>query len=71
MGSQIFEATGKLFENDFATESVPEPIQDNKEYKREIVWKNVFYLCYFHVAAVYGLYLLITSASIYTSLFGK
>lgn len=66
--SIAIEATGKLFEDDKATEGTPEPLNENGQYKREIVWRNVIYIIYFHAAAVYGTYLLM-SASIKTMLF--
>jgi len=34
----------------------------SKEYRLEIVWRNVMVFVYLHVAAVYGLYLLVTVA---------
>jgi len=34
----------------------------SKEYRLEIVWRNVMVFVYLHVAAVYGFYLLLTAA---------
>ncbi|XP_075210679.1 acyl-CoA Delta-9 desaturase-like [Lycorma delicatula] len=62
-------ATGKLYENDNIVEAAPEPLKETEKYEREIVWKNVFYIVYFHIASVYGAYLLFTSASFMTFLF--
>jgi len=33
-----------------------------QEYKRQIVWRNVVIMAYFHLAALYGLYLVFTEA---------
>lgn len=44
---------------------------EKKKFKAQIVWKNVAYLGYFHLAALYGLYLALTSAKLATILFGK
>lgn len=33
-----------------------------QEYKREIVWRNIVIMTYFHLAALYGLYLVFTEA---------
>merc|ERR1712071_237922 len=41
----------------------------SKEYRLEIVWRNVMVFVYLHVAAVYGLYLLVTVAKWYTVAF--
>lgn len=43
---------------------------ERKRYRSQIVWKNVGYIVYFHLAAVYGLYLALTSAKLPTILFG-
>lgn len=40
-------------------------------YKRQIVWKNVVLFIYLHLAALYGLYLVFTSAKMNTLIFGK
>lgn len=41
-------------------------------YKREIVWKNVAYLSYFHLSALYGVYLLLFNGTKFaTFLFGE
>lgn len=43
---------------------------EEKPFKAQIVWKNVLYLSYFHLSAVYGLYLAVASAKLLTVLFG-
>lgn len=42
-----------------------------KPYRLQIRWRNVFLLGYLHLAALYGLYLTVTSAKILTTIFGK
>ncbi|XP_003694322.1 acyl-CoA Delta(11) desaturase [Apis florea] len=40
-----------------------------KKYKKHIIWRNVIIFSYLHLAAVYGLYLVFTSAQFKTTLF--
>lgn len=42
-----------------------------KPYRLQIRWRNVFLLGYLHLAALYGLYLTVTSAKLLTTIFGK
>lgn len=42
-----------------------------KEYKLKLVWRNIILFVYLHVSSVYGAYLMLTSASWPTVLFGK
>lgn len=42
-----------------------------KKYKKHIIWRNVIIFSYLHLAAIYGLYLVFTSAQFKTTLFGK
>lgn len=37
----------------------------------ELVCRKTFTISFFHLGAIYGIYLMITSAKIYTVLFGK
>jgi stearoyl-CoA desaturase (delta-9 desaturase) len=69
--------TGVLVEKDtvetVAVPSVEPKNYDSKppqKYKRQIVWRNIILFVYLHVAAVYGAYLMLTSAKIITTLFG-
>lgn len=39
--------------------------------KIRLVWRNIILFAYLHLAAVYGLWLLLTSAQLVTSIFGK
>lgn len=66
--------TGVLFEDDSTDSLSPsvsrtDPIEKQKayvaptkEYKLEIVWRNVILFAYLHLAALYGAFLLVTSA---------
>lgn len=63
----------------FGYEDVPdlEPVQvskvidEKKEYKQVIVWRNVILMALLHIGSAYGIYLIFTSASIKTSLLGR
>ncbi|XP_011878885.1 PREDICTED: acyl-CoA Delta(11) desaturase-like isoform X1 [Vollenhovia emeryi] len=62
--------TGVLFEDDASTE--PQSIDEPKEkvkYVRRIVWKNVMTFSLLHLGALYGIYLLFTSAKLATIVF--
>jgi len=69
--------TGVLFEDD-TVETVTVPSVEPKnhdskppeKYRRQIVWRNVMLFVYLHVAAVYGAYLMLTSAKIITTVWG-
>jgi stearoyl-CoA desaturase (delta-9 desaturase) len=39
--------------------------------RRQIVWQNVVGFLFMHLAAVYGLYVAVTSAKLVTWLYGK
>ncbi|XP_076673448.1 acyl-CoA Delta-9 desaturase-like [Andrena cerasifolii] len=59
---------GVLFEDDTMEENVV--LETPKEkYKRRIIWKAVIIFAYFHLAALYGSYLLFTSAKLMTAAF--
>ncbi|XP_076389880.1 acyl-CoA Delta-9 desaturase isoform X1 [Megachile rotundata] len=61
--------TGVLFEGETLEDTpvVAEPVK--QKYVRRIVWRNVIIFSYLHLAAVYGLYLVFTSAKFVTTLF--
>ena len=68
--------TGVLDENDAETYDgglVQDITQLKKAEKRkvQIVWRNVIMFSYIHLAAVYGLWLFLTSAMYYTRFYGK
>jgi stearoyl-CoA desaturase (delta-9 desaturase) len=68
--------TGVPFEDDTVkTVAVPsaEPKNDAEpppKYRVQIVWRNVILFAYLHLAAVYGAYLMASSAKIITSIWG-
>lgn len=70
------QCTGVLNENDAETidGGLDKNIEELKHARdREIilVWRNIIAFAYVHAAAVYGAYLMLTSARLYTSAFGE
>jgi hypothetical protein len=75
--------TGVLFEDDSADTLSPSVSRTDtvekqrivtnatREYKLQIVWRNVILFAYLHLAALYGAYLLVTSAKWPTVIWGK
>lgn len=43
---------------------------DKKEVNQKIVWRNVILFAYLHLAALYGILLIFTSAKIATIIYG-
>lgn len=74
--TSIVECTGVLNEADAETidggldKNVVE-LKHANDRKIKLVWRNILIFGYVHLAAVYGAYLMITSARLYTGLFGK
>lgn len=62
--------TGVLFEGE-TLEEIQSLSESKKKIKRQIVWRNVIIFMYLHLGAIYGLYLVFTSAKIVTTLFGE
>lgn len=60
-----------MYEKEDTSQKVAENMNVEREYKADIVWKNVAYITYFHLAALYGVYLMFTSAKLATFIFGK
>lgn len=62
--------TGVLHEQDDEIAPTIVPSNDSKpsERKLQLVWRNIIIFAYFHAIAVYGVYLMATSARIYTSI---
>lgn len=62
-------STGILYEGE--TLEPRAEVEDTKEnkYEMRIVWRNVLIFTYLHLAAVYGLYLVFTSAKLMTTIF--
>lgn len=44
--------------------------QNRKQHNQAIVWRNVMLFGYLHLAALYGVLLMFTSAKIATTIFG-
>ncbi|KAF5302715.1 hypothetical protein FQR65_LT08457 [Abscondita terminalis] len=74
MAPNISAPTGVLHETDEEiTTTVQHISQETKkpdEYKLRLVWRNIFLFAYLHALALYGFYLMFTSAKILTSLWG-
>lgn len=74
--TSIVECTGVLNEADAETvdgglnKNVVE-LKHANDRKIQLVWRNIILFAYVHLAAVYGLYLMLASARIYTGIFGK
>ncbi|XP_076673437.1 acyl-CoA Delta-9 desaturase-like isoform X1 [Andrena cerasifolii] len=60
--------TGVLFEGDTIEENVAMETPKEK-YERRVIWKAVASLMYLHLAALYGVYLMFTSANLMTTAF--
>lgn len=74
--TSVVECTGVLNEADAETidggldKNVME-LKHANDRKIKLVWKNILIFGYVHLAALYGAYLMVTSARLYTALFGK
>lgn len=69
-------ATGVLFEHDAETVDGGlakdiEKLKKAEKRKLKLVWRNIIAFGYLHLAAVYGAYLMFTSAKWQTIAFGK
>ncbi|XP_058810727.1 acyl-CoA Delta-9 desaturase-like isoform X2 [Phymastichus coffea] len=68
-------STGVLFEEDKLDneltnhESTTEKYEEKETYKVQFVWRNVVLFALLHVAALYGVYLVFTSAKLATMIF--
>ena len=68
--------TGVLFEGETLEDVqrhhlVEKQSKEKRQYKLQIVWRNVIIFVFLHVGALYGIYLMLTSAKIATIIFGK
>lgn len=75
MAPNVQDCTGVLNENDAETFDgglVTDITQLKKANKRHIVlvWRNIILFALVHLMALYGAWLLLTSAKLYTTLFG-
>jgi stearoyl-CoA desaturase (Delta-9 desaturase) len=70
------EVTGVLNENDAETIDGG-LVKDIRDYKKadyrqlKLVWRNIIAFGYLHLAAIYGLWLILSSAKLYTTFFGE
>lgn len=75
--TSVVECTGVLNECDAETidggleKNIVELKHADKDTKLQLVWRNIILFGYVHLAGVYGAYLLLSSARIYTAVFGK
>lgn len=72
----IVECTGVLNETD--AETIDGGLNKNiiklkhaNSWRHQLVWQNIIAIGLFHLGGIYGLYLMFTSARIYTGTFGK
>lgn len=70
------EYTGVLNEDDAETNDggLNKNVVDLKyanEWNMKLIWGRIISIALFHLGAIYGLYLLITSAKIHTAIFGN
>lgn len=66
-------ATGVLLESDveiLATD-VPAEISKPENRKPQLVWRNIILFAYLHLLALFGFYLMFTSAKLFTSIQGN
>lgn len=72
----MVECTGVLNECDAETidggldKNIVE-LKHANDRKLKLVWRNIILFAYVHLAAIYGAWLMLTSAKIYTALFGS
>ncbi|KAJ8919212.1 hypothetical protein NQ315_012200 [Exocentrus adspersus] len=71
MTPNISIPAGVLHENDgeVVGKIIPADVVKPSEHKLQLVWRNIIIFVYLHIVAVYGLYLMFTSAKILTSIF--
>lgn len=65
---------GVLNENDVETVDGGLAVAPKKQAGRrkiKLVWRNIILFAYLHLAAVYGLWLMLTAAKWYTGIFGE
>lgn len=72
----IVKCTGVLNEADAETidGGLDKNITDRKhanDRNFKLVWESIIVISLFHLGAIYGVYLMLTSARIYTGIFGK
>ncbi|CAG9815709.1 unnamed protein product [Phaedon cochleariae] len=72
MAPNVSIPTGVLHENDDEVRAnfIPPEVVKPSDRKLELVWRNIVLFTYLHAVAVYGLYLMFTSAKLVTSIYG-
>lgn len=71
---QELSVSGVLNENDVETidGGLATPVKGYASRRRlRLVWRNIILFAYLHTAAIYGLWLMLTSAKWTTGVFGK
>lgn len=65
--------TGVLHEHDDEVQAqiIPPEISKPSDRKLELVWRNIILFVYLHLVALYGVYIMLTSAKLITSAVGK
>lgn len=73
MAPNISMPTGVLHECDdeISANVIPPEVVKPSERKLELVWRNIILFAYLHLVGLYGIYLMFTSAKLYTSIFGE
>lgn len=73
MAPNVSAPTGVLLETDeeVMLADVPNEKVASEKYQLRLVWRNIAVFVYLHAIALYGIYLMLTSAKILTSLWGK
>lgn len=74
--TDIVQCTGVLNENDAETidgglDKNIEELKHAKDRQIHLVWRNIIAFAYVHAAALYGAWLILSSAKLYTTAFGK
>lgn len=64
-------STGVLSEDDMEIQAqyIPADVVKPEKRRPQLVWRNIILMGYFHLAALYGFYLMFTSARIYTVIY--
>lgn len=66
------EAISEIVNDDFYEQEIyASKDKAHDDFKLKIVWRNVLLFSFFHLAALYGVYLSITSAKWATVIFGN
>ncbi|XP_044262548.1 acyl-CoA Delta-9 desaturase-like [Tribolium madens] len=71
MAPNVSFPTGVLHENDeeISSATIPSEVNKPEDRKLQLVWRNIILFAYLHLAALYGIWIMFTSAKIATSIF--